>query len=175
LAGTDNWIDSRTRVIEFVENSLQLHQLALMYATALLVPSAANSHYCDFRTLFWTHSLQEKVHIPNAIKCHLSGMLSGDAERRSLNRDSVVSDGNCAALLLVAVFGPGLQTRADEQPNEVKQPPFVYAVENTVASFPALVLRSLADLPIVTPLTDPFMWSDGSGRVSGFDEWSRRR
>lgn len=53
--------------------------------------------------------------------------------------------------------------------------PLVYKVEHTGAKFAKPVLPKRADLPSVPPLTDPFMWSDGSGRVTKFDEWSRRR
>ncbi len=53
--------------------------------------------------------------------------------------------------------------------------PLVYVVENTGAKFPPPPLPGKADLPVIEPLPDPFMWSDGSGRVSRFDEWSRRR
>ncbi|MBN2200486.1 T9SS type A sorting domain-containing protein [bacterium] len=54
--------------------------------------------------------------------------------------------------------------------------PFVYDVENTGAAFPPPPLySSLNDMPVVEPLTDPFEWSDGSGRSTDFADWSRRR
>jgi hypothetical protein len=53
--------------------------------------------------------------------------------------------------------------------------PFVYPVENTGAEFSEPELPALADLPTVVPLTDPFLWSDGSGRATKFEDWSRRR
>jgi hypothetical protein len=53
--------------------------------------------------------------------------------------------------------------------------PLVYGVENTGAVYPAPPLPSIADLPVVEPLTDPFEWSDGSGRSTAFADWSRRR
>ncbi len=53
--------------------------------------------------------------------------------------------------------------------------PLVYDVENTGASFPKPVLPSINKLPTIHPLTDPFEWSDGSGRVTCFADWSRRR
>lgn len=53
--------------------------------------------------------------------------------------------------------------------------PFVYDVENTGASFPQPVLPSISELPTIHPLTDPFAWSDGSGRDTTFASWSRRR
>lgn len=55
------------------------------------------------------------------------------------------------------------------------EPPLAYAVEHTGASLPAPPLPPLADLPSVAPLPDPLRWSDGSGRVQAFEEWSRRR
>ncbi len=55
------------------------------------------------------------------------------------------------------------------------QIPFVYNVENTGDSFPKPVLPAFADLPTITPLTDPFQWSDGNGRINGFSDWSQRR
>lgn len=53
--------------------------------------------------------------------------------------------------------------------------PLVYDVENTGADFPAPLLPVLADLPVINPLTDPFEWSDGSGRDTSFVSWSHRR
>jgi len=53
--------------------------------------------------------------------------------------------------------------------------PFVYDVENTGASFPKPVLPTLNELPIIEPLTDPFEWSDRSGRDTTFASWSHRR
>lgn len=53
--------------------------------------------------------------------------------------------------------------------------PLVYNVENTGASFPQPVLPSISELPTINPLTDPFEWSDGSGRDNSFANWSHRR
>lgn len=55
------------------------------------------------------------------------------------------------------------------------QPPLVYEVEHTGADLPLPPLPPIDELPTVTPLTDPFLWSDGSGRVSGVADWKRRR
>ena len=63
---------------------------------------------------------------------------------------------------------------ADENETKVERP-LVYAIEHTGASFPAPPLPGIADLPTIAPLTDPFMWSNGNGRVTKFDEWSNRR
>ena len=53
--------------------------------------------------------------------------------------------------------------------------PLVYDVENTGANFPKPVLPSISKLPTIYPLTDPFEWSDRSGRDTRFTSWSRRR
>jgi len=53
--------------------------------------------------------------------------------------------------------------------------PLVYDVENTGADFELPVLPSFDELPVVEPLTDPLLWSDGSGRVKKFSDWKRRR
>ncbi len=53
--------------------------------------------------------------------------------------------------------------------------PLVYDVENTSAGMPLPPLPTADETPSVPMLPDPFEWSDGSGRVSRFSEWSRRR
>jgi len=53
--------------------------------------------------------------------------------------------------------------------------PLVYDVENTGDTFAKPVLPTKDQLPVVEPLTDPFMWSDGSGRSTNFSDWSHRR
>ena len=53
--------------------------------------------------------------------------------------------------------------------------PLVYDVENTGANFPKPVLPSFDELPVIEPFTDPFEWSDGSGRDTTFTSWSQRR
>ena len=54
-------------------------------------------------------------------------------------------------------------------------PPLVYNVENTGADFPAPLMPDRKDLPFIEQLTDPFLYSDGSGRALDFSDWSRRR
>ena len=56
-----------------------------------------------------------------------------------------------------------------------QQVPFVYGAENTGAGFAKPALPSLNELPVIAPLTDPFVWSDGSGRSVDFKDWERRR
>jgi Glucuronyl esterase, fungi/Secretion system C-terminal sorting domain len=59
--------------------------------------------------------------------------------------------------------------------SKAQTPPLVYNLENTGANFPPPLLPTLSQLPIIEPLTDPFMWSDGSGRSLNFNDWKRRR
>ena len=53
--------------------------------------------------------------------------------------------------------------------------PLVYPVEHSGADCVAPVLPSFDELPTVRPLTDPFEWSDGSGRSIDFADWRCRR
>jgi len=53
--------------------------------------------------------------------------------------------------------------------------PTHYSVENTAADNPDPVFPTFEELPYIEPLTDPFEWSDGSGRALEFKDWSRRR
>ncbi|MBN1927016.1 MAG: T9SS type A sorting domain-containing protein [Prolixibacteraceae bacterium] len=53
--------------------------------------------------------------------------------------------------------------------------PFVYNIENTGAVCPTPVLPNINELPVIEPLTDPFEWSDRSGRDTTFESWSCRR
>ena len=53
--------------------------------------------------------------------------------------------------------------------------PLVYDLENRGAEFPQPILPAIKNLPVIEPLTDPFEWSDGSGRDTTFVSWSHRR
>ena len=64
------------------------------------------------------------------------------------------------------------------------KPPLVYDVENTGAKFGKPILPSIDKLPVVEPLTDPFMWSAtnprtwtnaAKARSTRFKDWSKRR
>ena len=55
------------------------------------------------------------------------------------------------------------------------QVPTVYRKENTGSGFTLPALPGISQLPVVDPLPDPFMWSDGRGRSSKFNDWERRR
>ena len=53
--------------------------------------------------------------------------------------------------------------------------PLVYDVENTGADCPTPPLPSAGELPVITSLPDPFMWSDTSrGRITSRYEWRCR-
>lgn len=62
-------------------------------------------------------------------------------------------------------------------------PPIVYSVENTGADCPPPPLPSIAKLPLIQPLPDPFMWSATNptnwsyptGRSTNFADWRCRR
>ena len=58
---------------------------------------------------------------------------------------------------------------------KAQTPPLVYNVENTGAAFAPPPLPTMSQSPVIDPLTDPFMWSDGSGRSLNFNDWKRRR
>ena len=71
-------------------------------------------------------------------------------------------------LIVLLNIGMGISTFAQKIP-------LVYTVENTGIKNPAPVLPGIDELPVVKTLTDPFQWSDGSGRSTNFKDWSRRR
>ena len=65
-----------------------------------------------------------------------------------------------------------------------KRIPLVYNVENTGVKFGKPVMPTLENLPVVEPLTDPFMWSAtdpskwtkaSKARSTKFSDWSKRR
>jgi len=53
--------------------------------------------------------------------------------------------------------------------------PLVFDVENTGVDCTKPPLPGRNELPEIKPLPDPFMWSDNSGRITGFEDWTRRR
>ena len=55
------------------------------------------------------------------------------------------------------------------------QVPLVYSAEHTGSNFALPSMPGYDDLPEVRNLPDPLEWSNGSGRVATFAEWSRRR
>ena len=77
-----------------------------------------------------------------------------------------------AALFTAAVLGPA---HAHDQ----REPPRVYEVENTGARYPAPNFPSFEQLPIIRPLTDPFVFfrhgRHDPERDTRFSSWERRR
>lgn len=54
--------------------------------------------------------------------------------------------------------------------------PLVYNIENTGIDCPEPPLPEYDDITReIDPLTDPFEWSDGSARISDFEDWTCRR
>jgi hypothetical protein len=67
----------------------------------------------------------------------------------------------CSFTALVAVMaGMTFSSRADA-------PPLVYAMENTGAGYPAPPLPTLANLPSIMPLPDPFTWANDPINIGG--------
>lgn len=77
----------------------------------------------------------------------------------------------CAALS----FAPALALSQAGCAQRTVEAPSVYGVENTGADYPAPAFPTADELPAVAELPDPFEWSDGSGRVTRFSDWARRR
>jgi len=75
-------------------------------------------------------------------------------------------------LLLVSATVPG--AFAQENTSGDSSVPLVYNVENTGANFQAPNFPSFAQLPIIRPLPDPFVFADGT-RDTSFPNWERRR
>ena len=78
------------------------------------------------------------------------------------------------AFLLLLSFATLTVSRASTTDDNVRIP-YVYDVENTGAAFPEPAYPTLGQLPYIQPLTDPFLFSDGSRRALKFKHWSRRR
>lgn len=83
--------------------------------------------------------------------------------------------------LFVVAVCPVLAVKPAKLANDI---PLVYPVEHTGAAYPKPVLPALEALPVVVPLTDPFMWSvtdpyqwkrASRARSTRFKDWSRRR
>jgi len=53
--------------------------------------------------------------------------------------------------------------------------PLVYEQEHTGCNYPAPAMPPVDALPVVSTLTDPLEFSDGSGRATRFADWARRR
>lgn len=75
-------------------------------------------------------------------------------------------------LYCAAVVAAMMCSCAPKQSGEI---PLVYSVENSGSSYAKPELPAFEDLTHCVTLPDPLEWSDGSGRVSDFSQWERRR
>ena len=94
-------------------------------------------------------------------------------KRLRLNHSTLAT----ASLSLAAVVFLSAASRmavAQENTSAGSSLPSVYGVENTGANYAAPVFPSFAQLPIIRPLPDPFVFADGT-RDASFSSWERRR
>lgn len=54
-------------------------------------------------------------------------------------------------------------------------PPYVYDVENTDADSPDPPYPTATESKVIEKLPNPFAWADGSGEITSFMDWSKRR
>lgn len=74
-------------------------------------------------------------------------------------------------LILIALLVAGLLSACTSD----KEIPLVFDKENTASVYDAPKMLDLPDLPVVETLPDPFMFSDGKGKVTKYSQWERRR
>ena len=79
-----------------------------------------------------------------------------------------------AAVLLCFLSTSASRALAQENTSGDSITPLIYTVENTGASYPKPVFPTFEQLPIIRPLPDPFLFSDGT-RSTSFSNWERRR
>ena len=79
-----------------------------------------------------------------------------------------------AAALLCFLSALASRALAQENTSGDSITPLIYTVENTGASYPKPVFPTFEQLPIIRPLPDPFLFSDGT-RSTSFSNWERRR
>ena len=75
----------------------------------------------------------------------------------------------CLSLLMLLVPIVAVQAVAQDTV------PLVYGVENTGAQYPAPTFPSFAQLPIIRPLPDPFVFFTDGRRDTSFASWEQRR
>ena len=97
------------------------------------------------------------------------------ARLKAFNRSSLAKT-SLAFLLLLILSTATLAAFAQEREQTFgdSSTPLVYSVENTGAKYPAPNFPSFAQLPIIRPLPDPFMFNEG-WRDTSFGNWERRR
>lgn len=74
-------------------------------------------------------------------------------------------------LISIALLVAGLLSACTSD----KEIPLVFDKENTASVYDAPKMLDLPDLPVVETLPDPFMFSDGKGKVTKYSQWERRR
>lgn len=60
-------------------------------------------------------------------------------------------------------------------PSFAQEIPYVYEAEHTGTDCAIPPLPTFSQLPVIQSLTDPFEWSDRSGRSTNFEDWQCRR
>ena len=76
---------------------------------------------------------------------------------------------------LVSLLMVAMMSSCKMAVTETEEVPLVYDVENTGAAFAEPAYPAFDLLPEQRELPDPLAWADGSGRVTRFADWSRRR
>ncbi|HEV2276767.1 MAG TPA: hypothetical protein VGS02_01245 [Acidobacteriaceae bacterium] len=77
-------------------------------------------------------------------------------------------------LVLLTVSAATAAAVAQENTSGDSSTPLVYSMANTGANYPAPTFPSFAQLPIIRPLPDPFVFADGT-RDTSFSSWEKRR
>lgn len=77
-------------------------------------------------------------------------------------------------LVLLTVSAATAAAVAQENTSGDSSTPLVYSLANTGANYPAPTFPSFAQLPIIRPLPDPFVFADGT-RDTSFSSWEKRR
>lgn len=90
-----------------------------------------------------------------------TGLSVGSGMQLTLKQLSVLS-----AVSIAFAVGPAAQAQ---------EIPSVYSVEHTGADCAEPAMPEIDDNPSIRPLTDPFEWSDGSGRAEDIADWRCRR
>jgi hypothetical protein len=77
-------------------------------------------------------------------------------------------------VLLLMLLATAVGGFAQENTSNSATTPLVYSLENTGSNFPQPLFPSFAQLPIIRPLPDPFVFADGH-RDTSFANWEQRR
>lgn len=89
-----------------------------------------------------------------------------------LNRAAKASTYGLALLLILSATPTAF---AQSSTSSSLSTPLVYSMENTGAAFPPPLFPSFAQLPIVRPLPDPFVFFSDGHRDTSFASWEQRR